>query len=789
MSYPIVRPLLWGTAGVLVIALCVLVVVGARLVWPPPPSGTLTVEGLTATVRVVHDDSGVPHVAAESIEEAFVGLGLAHAQDRLWQMELLRRTALGTLSEVFGPRTLPEDRFSRTLGFGEAARAEVEALDAETTRLLVAYSRGVNAWLTEIREGRVRAPLEFMWLDLEPRRWGPVDTVAIVRLRAWMLGRSIGSSLLLDRLVREVGGVASEPFFPERPKGLPPNRVVRSRIGLGRAADRLAAIAGLRGRVGSTGFVVGPKRSKTGLPLLANDPHVGFELPAVFYAAHVKTPGLEIGGATWPGVPVFWIGTTPTIAWGQVTLHASVSDLFDETLDPENPRRYEVAGHWRPVDRRVEWIGVRGRGFERIEVLETRHGALLASALPEDEVARTLALGWTGRAAESGLRALLALPGATTFGEFRARLRSVPAPPSIYLYADTRGTTGLQVAGHLPVRPMDTGLLPVPGASRWYDWRGTLPFEDLPSLTGEEHPVLVAGPGAEGLEFPVPMAWLWTDTGATDRARERLSGEEKIDLQGLLNVQRDTVNARAPGRIRRMLKGVQPRSIDARRILEILRDWDGGTGPEAVGPSVYHTFRVRILNRVLRRHLAPDQVEALLEFAEPVPGVLLERYLERVPRDLETDLVHDALEQTWSWLASRVSANPAKWSWGRVHRLRLSHAFERLGGGSTYLLGRFLSRRTVASPGDPSSIWTMHAGAGDPFRPLVGPAFRFAVDLADPDHPRFGLCGAQSEVSFGSAYSDGVEAWVRGKPRVLWMHGADLEQHARGVWTLEPATD
>jgi penicillin amidase len=771
------------------VAACVMLAIGARLLWPPPSSGSVSVEGLGSTVRVTHDDAGVPHVQAEGVAEAFAGLGFAHAQDRLWQMELLRRTAQGTLSELFGRRTLPEDRFARTLGFADAAKREVTALDSQTAALLEAYSLGVNAWLAEIREGRVRAPLEFTWLEVVPRPWQPVDTLAIVRLRAWMLGRSIGSSLLLDRLVREVGGVASEPFFPESPTGARPNQLVRNRIGVDRLADRLASLVGLRGRVGSTGFVVGPDASKSGFPLLANDPHVGFQLPAVFYVAHVKAPGFEVGGATWPGVPAFWIGTTPTISWGQVALHVSASDLFEETIHPSDPHRYDVGGSWKPVERRLEWVNVRGAKPERVEVRATRHGALLASALPGDSAAQSLSLGWTGQGPESGIHAALALPQATSFATFRDSLRSLPGPPSIYLYADRGGVIGLQVAGQLPVRPIDTGLLPVPGSSRWYDWRGTLPFDELPHRTGTDRSWLVVGPRADGLEFPLPMAWLWTDTGATDRIRERLKSERTLGLHDLLQVQRETRNVRAPQRIRRMVDGLQPRSVEARRVLTILRDWDGGTGPDTVGASVYHAFRVRLLGRVLRRHVAPDHVDALLEFAEPVPGVLLERYLERVPREFELSMVHDSLEETWSWLASRVSANPARWVWGRVHRLRLPHSFARLGGGSTYLLGRLLSPGPIATPGDPSSIWTMHSDAGDPFHPLVGPAFRFAVDLGDPDHPRFGLCGGQSALPLARTYSDGVDDWVRGQPRVLWMHTADLAHHARGTWRLEPASD
>jgi penicillin amidase len=260
-----------AVAGGLGFAALLGAVYGLRLLQVPPASGTLEVPELASPVRIVRDRFGVPHIEAETTHAVFVGLGVAHAQDRLWQMEMLRRSARGTLSELFGPSTLQADRLARTLGLAEAAERELASLDEETRGRIEAYASGVNAWIREVREGRVPTPLEFKWLDEQPDPWQGADTLALVRLRAWMLGRSLGATLLLDRLVRDIGGVASEPFFPDRPKGPPPEKVVRLLLDLGRAADGWARASGMRGRVGSLGFVIGGEQTSSGYPLLAND--------------------------------------------------------------------------------------------------------------------------------------------------------------------------------------------------------------------------------------------------------------------------------------------------------------------------------------------------------------------------------------------------------------------------------------------------------------------------------------------------------------------------------------
>ncbi len=784
------RTLVWlGVVAALVVGVAILTLSYLLPRSDRRAEGRATVAELAEPVRITRDAFGVPHIEAKTTADAFLALGFAHAQDRFWQMEILRRTARGTLSELFGRATVGPDRLARTLGLARAAEAELKRLSEPTRIRLNAYSAGVNRYLEDVRSVHGSPAVELHWLGAEPQPWTPEDSLALLRLRAWMLGRSLGASLLLDRLVREIGGVASQDFFPDRIRDVPPD-TVGTLLRLGRTADAWARVVGLEGRVGSLGFIVGVNRSQSGRPLLANDPHVAFRLPPIFYVAHLRTPDTELAGGTWPGVPVFWTGSNRHNAWGPVVVHASVSDRFEETLHPRDPHRYHREGRWRFAEQRVEKIAVRGGAeAEEIEIIATEHGPLLGSVHPEDPSARLLALSWTGHGKRSGIEALLLVQEAREWDEFRGALREFPGPVSTFLYADRQGTIGTQLAGHLPVRTIETGLLPVPGRSRYYDWRGFIPFEDLPQRSGPEIPWLVAATHLDDASFPHPVAWLWSSGGGAKRLRERLSGASRLSLDDVVAIQRERRSGRGVDMVRRLLQGVQPGPGPGARVQKILLEWEGDTEMDSLGVSVYHVFRQRLARRLLEARLEEQTAEEVARASEPLPGVVLAQFLDRVgPREGQA-VVERALEETWSWLRVHVSSNPRKWTWGQIHRLRLQHDFERLGNGLMRWFGRRLGRGPFPVPGDADSVWTMHSQSVPTVDIGVGPAFRYAVDLADVDHACFGLAGGQSGHPRAAHYDDGLRDWLRGLPRPLWMHPSDIAYRQAGVWELQPPSE
>ena len=784
------RSWLWlGAVGLLLVGVAGLVLL---YLWGEPvrrASGHVQIRGLADSARIRRDAFGVPHIEAANAADGIAALGFAHAQDRYWQMEVLRRTARGTLSELFGPVTLGADRLARTLGLVPLAEAEAAQLSKSAHAQLTAYSAGVNGYLEQVRGLRGSAAVELRWLGMEAAPWTVVDSLALLRLRAWMLGRSLGASLLLDRLVREIGGVASQEFFPElRAQDEP--EVLGTLQRLGETADALARVIGLEGRVGSLGFAIGARRSRVGAPLLANDPHVAFHLPPLFYAAHLATPDWEVAGGTWPGLPVFWTGTNREIAWGQVAVHASVSDLFEETLHPRDPYRYRREGRWRNTERKAETIPVRGRAEAvEIEVVITEHGPLLGSVRPDDAGARTLALGWTGHGKRSGIEALLSLQRAHDWDAFRTSLSRFPGPVSSFLYADRQGRIGRQLAGRLPIRAIETGLLPVPGRSRYYDWRGFIPFKKLPSSFGADIPWIVAATHPDDLSFPNTVTWLWSSGGAADRLRGLLAKKKRLGLDEVVAIQRDQYSERGVDLVRRLIRKGDPEPGPGARVRELLLDWDGETATNSLGVSVYHVFRQRLASQLLEGRLGVQTAAEITSASEPLPGIVLARFIDRAGPRQGRALVERALEQTWSWMRVHVSSNPKKWTWGQLHRLRLQHDFERLGDGLMGWFGRYLGRGPFPVPGDADSVWTMHHLSVPTTHIGVGPAFRYAVDLADTGHALFGLAGGQSGHPAAAHYDDALQDWVHGRPRPLWMHASDIARWEAGMWELSPPSE
>jgi len=469
-------------------------------------------------------------------------------------------------------------------------------------------------------------------------------------------------------------------------------------------------------------------------------------------------------------------------------MHASTSDLFMETLDPSSRHRYERNGRWIDAEHRVEQIAVRYGEPVEIDIVRTRHGPLLGSVLPDAPELRAYAVRWSGAAPRSGIEALLAVQRAGDWEHFRAALRRYPAPAASFLFAHRGGRIGSQVAGQLPVRAIETGLLPVTGNSRYYDWRGFTPFDDLPSRSGTELPWLVVSTHPDAGLFKTPVNWLWRSGGAPERTVELIGERESLDLDALLAIERDTRSTRAPRVISRLLAATDHVEGAAARVRAILIDWDGDTGVHSIGASVYHAFRQILTRRVVEARFGGRvELADLVSAREPVPGALLARYLERIPADQRRPVVEQTLRETWDWLGQSVSANPRRWQWGELHRVRASHSFERMGSWIERIFGRWLGRGPYPAPGDADSVWTMHH-ATLPVREVgVGPVLRYAVDLADVDHARFGLAGGQSGHPGTAHYDDALADWLAGRPRPLWMNAADFERLAQGVWELRPS--
>ena len=553
-------------AGLLVVAL----VLGAALALFaastfPREGGQRGVRGLSGRLTIDEDARGVPTINAATLEDALFGLGYVHARDRLWQMEFQRRVGSGRLSEMLGPKLLPSDRFLRTVGFRRAAEAAWPALTAETQRALAAYARGVNAYLEADRA----RPAELRILRIEPEPFTPVDSLVWAKMMAWDLGQNARDEIRRAAYAARVGAERAAEMFPEVPleptilldeewassfdfrvsssrpaQGLIPDRPaegspradLKSEIRktpwrpLGEQFDLLAELNLTGEELGSNSWVVGGARSTTGKPLLANDPHLGFKAPSLWYLARLEAPGLSVAGATLPGLPGVIIGHNARIGWGLTSVEPDVQDLYLEEVDPGDPSRYRFRGEWKTFETRQEMIRVRGEKTETFTARASVHGPIVTDVLPgASGLGHPVALRWTGLdPGDTTAESFLGFDRAASWQEFLAAASRLKAPAQNIVYADVDGHIGYAATGSIPIRARGDGLLPVSGAGQ-DEWTGTIPFEKLPRVLDPPRGfVVTANNRVVSKRYPWPITRDWPEPYRARRITDLLTGLSKV---------------------------------------------------------------------------------------------------------------------------------------------------------------------------------------------------------------------------------------------------------------------
>lgn len=759
----------------------------------PTVEGRLTVRGLDAPLTILRDGHGVPHVLAASQRDAWFGLGFAQAQDRLAQLVYLVRAARGRTAEVVGPEGVVADRWSRTLGFGRLADVRAERVDADTRRVLDAFAAGVSAWIEEVRTRRAALPLPLAHLGVVPEPWQPADSLAVAKLVAWQFDGSVDATLVLSDLIERLGGFGARPFFPretarELGPGAPDFEAQREGV-----RDPLRRLLGLAGRnVGSSAWLVASGEAESGAPLVAGDLHLAPMAPSLFYEAHLSAPGFEAAGAGVAGVPGFWSGHNEHVAWAATHARAVATDLYVETLDTAGAR-YAAGSGMLPLAVREERIAVRGGAEVVVSVRETHHGPLLDGLLPGDRPA--LAAAWGGAQPGDGVASLLGVVSARDASALRTALSAHQEPVLAFVYADAAGRGGRQVAGWLPERNMPTGLVPVPGRSPWYDWRGRVPFEALPYAPLGHTGFVVAADAP----FPeaVSIEWWWRSgerAARIDALLHEVALEGRIDASALAGILADQRSAGAPARVRALLDLAGPIDTlppEARTVAHLLESWDGTSDADDIGAAAWHVLLVAVLDAALAEPLGRDLMERYLSLRGVGAEALLDRLVETAlapPPGSETLLaldplrsaVQQALRRTGLTLRVELGPRTESWRWGALHRLRFNPF------GWPAEAWRDANPRSWPYGGDAVTVAVGEYDPAAPFDVSVASTYRWIVDLATPEIALSALVPGAPEHPSDPLRFDGVDRWLAGRPGVLATHRFLVEDGARARLLLVP---
>lgn len=776
----------------------------------PVHEGSRSVPGLAAPVSIVRDAHAVPSIRAETEADALFALGYVHAQDRLWQIEFNRRIAQGRLAEILGPGALDTDRFLRTLGVHRAAQSIAANLDAETRALLDAYAAGVNAYLTTRTEA---LPPEFVLARAPaPEPWTAADSIAWSLMMAWDLSRSYLNELARLRLAAKLTRAEIDEFRPPYPGDAPlpvADYVELYRV-LGLAhggatavleqATQLAAAHPLAGfgageGVGSNNWVVAGSRTASGKPLLANDPHLGLTTPSVWYFARLQAPGLDVFGATLPGVPYVILGRNARVAWGFTNTGPDVQDLYLERVHPTDPDQYQTPDGYARFATRTEVIRVRGADDVRLVVRSTRHGPVLSGALaavdralPRGQTRYVLALRWAAlEPADATMRALRRMNRARDAREFEEALRDWQLVQQNIVFADVDGRIGMIAPGRIPLRRPDNdlmGLVPAPGWDARYDWQGWLPFEALPRIVDPASGFIVTA--NHKITPPGYGPYLTSEWHVPYRARriaELIEAQPKHTPESFQRIQADVVSL-AARELLAATANVQPRSEAARIVLERLRAWDGAMTVDAPEPVLLHTWLRRLRSRIFADDLgalAPDFV-ATSELVQATLNVLAGRTRARdwcddvttARRETCDELAAEALEEAIGELA-RTGRDPLALRWGEVHRAVLEHR-----PLSNARLVRDWFELGAPVPGDSHTVnvGQLLLRGDQPFQTRHAASLRAIYDLSDAGGDAWMFAGGQ----VGNVFSPHYDALLP-----MWQKVGYLPLHWSGPRDGEPA--
>ncbi|HET9832169.1 MAG TPA: penicillin acylase family protein [Vicinamibacterales bacterium] len=801
----------------------------------PQMDGTITVSGISAPVDIIRDADSVTHVFGATKLDVYYGLGYAHAQDRLWQMEFQRRVGMGRLSEIFGVASVNTDRFLRTLGTGRAARSAWDFLPDETKTSLNAYVAGVNAFIATHHGSQL--PLEFTLLRFEPEPWTGPDVLAWVKMMAWDLSKNYSFELLRHDLTALLGHDRAASLLPPYRQGaltiLSEADVTWAQKKLATAEDAEDAevskakgfsafsassaveslvgafgstqIPGVGSALGSNNWVVDGTMTASGKPLLANDPHLDAQIPSLWYLAHLSAGDFDVIGATLPGAPAVVLGRNKFIAWGATNVMADVQDLYREHVD-RSGRFVEFRGRLQPVQVVQETIRVKGGPPLTLNVRLTRHGPIISdainannlSSIPQGEkpsLLEPLAFRWTALDTEdSSVTAFLRLNEARNWTEFTDALRDYVVPAQNFVYADVDGHIGYYAPARYPIRDKGDGSEVVDGWTGDAEWIGWVPFDEQPhAYDPPSHFIVTANNKPTPPNYSPVINGEFIEPHRAERIVHRLRETKKLTPDDFASIQADTYSTHAKELLPILLQRVHPTDAQDTQAVQILKEWNfdarGDSAAAAIFQSWYYELPIAVVGdelgpRLTSDYLGLDRSSARSRFLFDTLKSKDNAWCDdvRTPKK-ETcdDTVSIALHAAIERLSRSLGDDMRSWRWDSVHRAIFAHSVF----NTLPVIGRWL-RREAGHGGDWSSVDVGAVFAQRPFEQHSLPGYRDIIDLSTANDSRFLDAVGQSGHRLSPHYDDALPLWAYHKYRKMRTDRAEIENGAIGHLRLAP---
>ncbi|WP_181880375.1 penicillin acylase family protein [Ectopseudomonas mendocina] len=764
----------------------------------PQRDGELVLGALQASVTVDYDERGVPHIRAENEADMYRALGFVHAQDRLFQMELLRRLARGELADVLGEKLVPTDRLFRTLEIGRHADAYAARLDPDSpsTQALLHYLEGINQY-----QASRPLPLEFDLLGIEPRPFTIADTLSVAGYMAYSFAAALRTEPVMTHIRDELGADYLELFDLDwHPQGVIGTSLAASDwqdlSALAQLSNDALAGTGLPQFEGSNAWAVSGSRTASGKPLLAGDPHIRFSLPAVWYEAHLQAPGYELYGYHHALIPSAMLGHNRDFAWSLTMFQNDDLDLIAERVNPDNANQVWYQGNWVDLQQRTETIRVKDAEPVQITLRRSPHGPIINDALGQTSGNTPIAMWWAFLETDNPtLEAFYQLNRANTLGKARAAAEKIEAPGLNVVWANASGDIGWWAAAKLPLRP--EGVNPtfiLDGASGDADKLGYHPFSANPQEENPQRGYILSANyqpvPASGIE--IPGYYNLPDRG--QRLNQHLSDASvKWDTQNSQALQLDPGTGYGPRLLAPILDELRSAAADdqERALVEQLAQWDGGHTLDSVAATLFNQLTYQLAHEAMADELGEAFFDSLLQTRA------LDTALPRLTanadspwwnrqgseqRESRVQIVAEAWRASLKHLHSVLGDDVESWAWGRGHTLTHNHPL-----GQQQPLAWLLNIGPLAAPGGhetPNNL--SHKIGPAPWPVVYGPSTRRLVDLGDADKALGGIPVGQSGVPFDAHYGDQAAAHVAGEYQPQHLSEADVKANSQGTLTLLP---
>lgn len=767
----------------------------------PQVEGLIELENISDEIKIYRDDFGIPYIEANSEEDLFIALGFVHAQDRLFQMDITRRAGLGRLSEILGPAALDFDLMFRTAGFEDLAKKLYDNAKPESKKIAQAYVKGINTYL-KLSDGNYS--IEFSLLNYEPEKWEPYQVYLIARLVAWELNlgwwvdavyAQLQNKLPVEKLNQLVPSYpedgptiiqkSTEKLRTEQSEKISPNNLTiineqtiqQLQIFLEMNLKARQFLGLNETYSGSNSWTVSGKLSNSGMPILANDPHLMYSMPSKWYIVSLNSPQFSCSGVSIPGSPSIVIGKNKYIAWGLTNLMLDDCDFFIETLD-SSQTAYLLDGKWKKLVIKTDTIKVKDSSDVIFQIKSTHRGPIVNFGnrfLREANINQSISVKWTGYEISDELFAFYKINKAKDYKDFKKAIKFFNCPAQNFLCADLKGNIFYKAGGKIPIRNYSNFLYPLDGSSSKNDWKGYLEFEKTPELLNPESGFIATNNNPPSFNFSKIIGDLWEPSSRAQRINQLLTTRREFGVEDFKKFQMDVVSPFARDVSSHIIKAFENYNFNDDLLsmtVNLFHNWNGELKKYETASAIYSVFLNKLLENTFKDEMGEKLYKNFLG-VENVPLRIIHRLLNKDYPDsisvfddvttakLETknQIIRRSLNESLTFLRKTFGDDMNEWQWGELHKVKFHHLFS----GKNSLIDKVFDTESYPIGGDQTTLLNSSFKYYNPYENYLGPSMRQIVDLSKIDSSLIIITSGQSEHISSKNYKDQFLMWLNGE--------------------------